>query len=138
MAAEEVLAAVGGEIAGLDDDETARRLAAHGANWLAPARRRGPTDAAEAMTIVLAITFGLTLPMSPAQIIWVNMVTSVALGLTLVFEPTEPGTMRRPPRRRDEPLLTGPLIRQALLVAALVVAGAFGSFAWAEARRVAA
>jgi magnesium-transporting ATPase (P-type) len=92
------------------------------------------TDIGEGMTIVLAIAFGLTLPISAVQILWVNMVTSVALGLTLAFEPTEPGTMRRPPRPPREPLLTSMVVWRILFVSALVVAGAFGSFAWAEMR----
>ena len=83
---------------------------------------------------MLAIAFGLTLPISPVQILWVNMVTSVALGLTLAFEPTEPGTMRRPPRPAGEPLLTPPLLWSIFFVSLLVVAGAFGSFAWATGR----
>ena len=93
-----------------------------------------PTDIGEGMTIVLAIAFGLTLPISAVQILWVNMVTTVALGLTLAFEPTEPGTMRRQPRPAGEPLLTPGLVSRILFVSALVVAGAFGSYAWATAR----
>lgn len=95
-----------------------------------------PTDIGEGLTIVLAIAFGLTLPISAIQILWVNMVTSVALGLTLAFEPTEPGVMRRPPRPSGEPMLTPPLLRSILFVSALVVAGAFGSFAWAIHREL--
>ena len=93
-----------------------------------------PTDIGEGMTIVLAIAFGLTLPISAVQILWVNMVTTVALGLTLAFEPTEPGTMSRPPRPPGEPLLTPGLVSRILFVSALVVAGAFGGYAWATAR----
>jgi hypothetical protein len=55
------------------------------------------------------------------QILWINMVTAVALGLTLAFEPTEPGVMRRPPRRRDEPLLSGDLVWRIVLVSVLFV-----------------
>jgi magnesium-transporting ATPase (P-type) len=93
-----------------------------------------PTDIGEGMTIVLAIAFGLTLPISAVQILWVNMVTSVALGLTLAFEPTEPGAMARPPRVASQPLLTARLLWRILFVSALVIAGVFGSFAWATAR----
>jgi magnesium-transporting ATPase (P-type) len=93
-----------------------------------------PTDIGEGMTIVLAIAFGLTLPISAVQILWVNMVTTVALGLTLAFEPTEPGTMRRAPRPAGEPLLTPGLVSRIFFVSAVVVAGAFGSYAWATAR----
>ena len=46
-----------------------------------------PTNGGEALIIVAAILLGLTLPITPVQILWVNMVTSVALGLALAFEP---------------------------------------------------
>ncbi len=92
-----------------------------------------PTSGGEAFTVVLAILFGLALPVTPVQILWVNMITAVALGLTLAFEPTEPGTMRRPPRPAGETLLSGRLIWQILFVSALMVAGTFGSYAWALA-----
>ncbi|CAN5355316.1 cation-transporting P-type ATPase [soil metagenome] len=92
-----------------------------------------PTNGGEAMTIVAAILFGFALPMTPVQILWINMVTTVALGLTLAFEPTEPGTMQRPPRPADRPILTGDLAWRILFVSALFVAGAFGVFFWAEA-----
>lgn len=57
-----------------------------------------PTNSGEALTIIAAIMLGLALPLTPVQILWINMVTAVALGLFLAFEPTEPGTMRRRPR----------------------------------------
>jgi magnesium-transporting ATPase (P-type) len=93
-----------------------------------------PTNGGETMTILVAIFFGLTLPITPVQILWVNMVTAVALGLTLAFEPTEPGTMRRPPRPARQPILHGELLWCITYVSALFVAGAFGIFAWAEMR----
>jgi magnesium-transporting ATPase (P-type) len=93
-----------------------------------------PTNGGEALTIIAAITFGLALPVTPVQILWINMVTAVALGLTLAFEPTEPGTMRRPPRPRDKPILTGELMWRIVFVSLLFVAGAFGMFYWAEAK----
>ena len=90
-----------------------------------------PTSTGAALTIVLAVLFGLALPVTPAQILWVNMVTTVSLGLTFAFEPTEPGTMNRPPRRADERLLSGRLAWRIALVAMSMVAGAFGIQAWA-------
>jgi magnesium-transporting ATPase (P-type) len=57
--------------------------------------------------IILAVAAGWTLPISPVQILWINMVTTVTLALALAFEPTEPGIMRRPPRRPDSPILGG-------------------------------
>ncbi|MFN3461067.1 MAG: cation-transporting P-type ATPase [Oceanibaculum sp.] len=93
-----------------------------------------PANGGEAMTILAAIALGLTLPMTPVQILWVNMVCAVALGLTLGFEPTEPGTMRRPPRKRGQPILTGVLVWRVLFVSTLIVCGAFGLFFWADSR----
>lgn len=93
-----------------------------------------PTNGGEAATIILAILFGLTLPITPVQILWVNMITSVALGLTLAFEPTEPGAMRRPVRPAGQPLLSGRLLWRILFVSVLMVAGTFGIFIWATSR----
>lgn len=93
-----------------------------------------PTNGGETLTIVAAILLGLTLPMTPVQILWINMVTAVGLGLVLAFEPTEPDVMGRPPRSPNEPILSGELIWQVIFVSLLFVIGAFGMFSWAEHR----
>jgi len=93
-----------------------------------------PTNGGEAMTILAALALGLAMPITPAQILWINMITAVALGLTLAFEPPEPGTMRRPPRPADEPILQLSLLWRIVFVSVLFVAGAFGVFFWAEHR----
>lgn len=93
-----------------------------------------PTNGGEAAAIIGAIAFGLTLPMTPIQILWINMVTTVALGLTLAFEPTEPGTMQRPPRNPAESLLSGLLLWRIAFVSLLFVIGAFGLFFYAIER----
>ena len=96
-----------------------------------------PTNGGEAMTILAALGLGLALPVTPVQILWINMVTAVALGLTLAFEPTEPNAMARSPRARNQPILTASLIWRIVFVSALFVAGAFGMFFWAESRGLA-
>ncbi|GAA0786773.1 cation-transporting P-type ATPase [Marinobacterium sediminicola] len=88
-----------------------------------------PTSTGEAMTIIVALLFGMTLPVTPIQILWINLITAVSLGVALAFEPTEPGTMRRPPRPRSEPLLSGDLAWHTVFVSALFVAGVFGMYA---------
>ncbi|MBX3502208.1 MAG: cation-transporting P-type ATPase [Alphaproteobacteria bacterium] len=93
-----------------------------------------PTNGGEAFTIILAILFGLTLPVTPVQILWINMVTAVALGLTLAFEPTEPHAMRRPARPAGQRLLSGRLLWRIVFVSALMVAGTFGIYTWATGR----
>jgi ATPase, P-type (transporting), HAD superfamily, subfamily IC len=89
-----------------------------------------PTNAGEGMVVLAAVVLGLALPILPVQILWINMITAVTLGLTLAFEPKEPGLMRRPPRDPDRPLLTGALMVRVLLVAVLMIAGAWWLFEW--------
>jgi calcium-translocating P-type ATPase len=90
-----------------------------------------PTNGGEALAIVAALMFGLTLPMTPPQILWINMVLTVTLGLALAFEPPEAGVMRRPPRRPDAPLISPFMLWRIGFVSLLFTAGAFGIFTWA-------
>ncbi len=84
------------------------------------------------MTVFLALLVGLPLPITPIQILWVNLITGITLGLALAFEPTEAATMMRPPRRRDAPILSGEeLVRHVVLVSVLFLAAVFGVFAFA-------
>lgn len=90
-----------------------------------------PTNAGEAGTIVIALLVGHALPISPVQILWVNLITAVTLGLALAFEPTETGTMKRPPRPRSTPLLSGQLIWHVIFVSLLFVLAVFGLYKYA-------
>ncbi len=87
-----------------------------------------PTNTGEALVIIVAILLGATLPILPTQILWINMTTAVALGLTLAWEPGEPGIMERPPRDPRRSLLSRPVIFRTLLVSALLTAGAWWVF----------
>jgi cation-transporting ATPase F len=89
-----------------------------------------PTNLGEGLVILAAIVVGAALPILPVQILWINMTTAVALGLMLAFEPKEPGIMLRPPRDPRRPLLTGTLVVRMLIVAALLVTGAWWLFEW--------
>lgn len=93
-----------------------------------------PTNGGEAMTILIALLVGMAMPITPVQILWVNLVTAITLGIALAFEPTEVNTMRRPPRARDEPILGGQLVWQIVFVSTLFFAGVFGVFAYAMDR----
>lgn len=90
-----------------------------------------PTNAGEALTIIVALLFGMTLPITPIQILWVNLITAITLGVALAFEPTEANTMQRPPRPRHEALLTGDLAWHIVLVSLLFLGGVFGMYAYA-------
>ena len=93
-----------------------------------------PTNAGEAMTIIVALVLGLALPITTVQILWVNLITGITLGIALAFEPTEAGTMRRAPRRRSEPLLSGELVWHIVLVSILFLGGIYGMYAYAVDR----
>lgn len=90
-----------------------------------------PTNGGEASTIILALLFGMALPITPIQILWVNMITAVSLGIALAFEPPQKNTMRRPPRPRNQALLTGHLIWHIILVSTLFLVGVFGVYLYA-------
>jgi magnesium-transporting ATPase (P-type) len=90
-----------------------------------------PTNAGEAMTIMVALFFGMTLPITAVQILWVNLITAVTLGIALAFEPTEENTMRRPPRARNEPLLNAGLVWHIVLVSMLFLSGVYGIYHYA-------
>ncbi|SEM71241.1 cation-transporting P-type ATPase [Nitrosomonas marina] len=90
-----------------------------------------PTSTGEAMAIIVALLAGLTLPITPIQILWINLITAATLGIALAFEPTEENTMRRPPRPRHEPLLNGELIWHIVLVTILFLFGVYGVYYYA-------
>ena len=89
-----------------------------------------PTNGGEALVVIAAILFELALPLTAAQVLWINMVTSSTLGLALAFEPAEPGIMNRPPRPPGEALLSGFFIWRVLMVSVLMMSGALGLFLW--------
>jgi calcium-translocating P-type ATPase len=90
-----------------------------------------PTNAGEAAVVVLALLWGLALPVTAVQILWINLITAITLGLALAFEPTESGTMARPPRPRQTPILSGELVWHVVLVAAIFTIAVFAIFNYA-------
>lgn len=82
-----------------------------------------PTNASQALIILATVAFGFALlPVTPVQILWINMVTAVTLALALAFEPPEPGIMRRPPRDPNEPILSGYLAWRIAFVSLTIAA----------------
>ncbi len=90
-----------------------------------------PTSGGEALVVIVALLLGLTLPVSPIQILWINLITAITLGIALAFEPTEESTMLRPPRPRNAPILGGELVWHIVLVSGLFLAGVFAIFTYA-------
>ena len=92
-----------------------------------------PTNVAQGAVIAVAILFAFTLPITAPQVLWVNMVTSVALGLVISFEPHETDVMLRPPRAVDRPIVTGFGIWRILFVGAALVIYTLAAFFWMKA-----
>ena len=86
-----------------------------------------PINGGEAASLV-ALLLGLTLPIAPTQILWVNMIGSVVLAVTLAFEPSEPQVMQRPPRASSEPILSLFVVWRIVFVSLLFAVGIFGQF----------
>ncbi|HTO43338.1 MAG TPA: HAD-IC family P-type ATPase [Burkholderiales bacterium] len=89
-----------------------------------------PTNVAQALVIAVAIFFGFSMPITAPQVLWVNMVTSVALGLVLSFEPHELDVMQRPPRAVDRPILTGFGVWRVIFVGLALLAYTLSAFFW--------
>ncbi|MFP4316153.1 MAG: cation-translocating P-type ATPase [Desulfovibrionales bacterium] len=80
-----------------------------------------PTNGAQALIVITAVLFFFdVMPITPIQILWVNLVTAVTLALSLAFEPPEKGIMRRPPRLQQEPIISRHLVWRIGFVSALI------------------
>lgn len=91
-----------------------------------------PTNGGQVMVILTALVLGMNLPLTPVQILWVNLVTAVTLALALAFEPGERDLMKRPPRPTNAPLLPALFLWRIALVSVLMSAGSLGIYVWLE------
>lgn len=87
-----------------------------------------PTSLAEASVIVTAVLFGLVLPLTPVQVLWVNMVTGVTLSLALAFELGEANIMTRSPRPPNQSLISSSLLRRLIVIVLCVTLVIFWLF----------
>ena len=93
-----------------------------------------PTNGAQSLVILVAVLLGLTLPLDPVQILWVNLVTAVTLSLALAYEPAEPDLMDRPPRPAKSHILE-PIYVPPIALASLLIAGAtIGIFLYGQSQ----
>lgn len=87
-----------------------------------------PTSVAEALVIAGAIILGFEPPINPVQILWINMITAVTLGVALAFEPIEPHVMQRRPRAARQRILSGLAIWRTSAVSVLMLGGVLSLF----------
>jgi magnesium-transporting ATPase (P-type) len=93
-----------------------------------------PTNVAEALVIAVSIIFGFTMPITAPQVLWINMVTSVALGLVISFEPHEIDVMRRPPRATDRQIVTVFGIWRIIFIGLTLLAYTLLAFFWIKSQ----
>jgi magnesium-transporting ATPase (P-type) len=82
----------------------------------------------------VAILFGFTMPITAPQVLWVNMVTSVALGLVISFEPHEIDVMNRSPRAVGRPIVTGFGVWRVVFVGLALLAFTLLAFFWMKSQ----
>jgi Ca2+-transporting ATPase len=81
------------------------------------------TSLGEVLTMIGALLFGLPLPVTAIQILWINLVTDTAMVIPLGMEPEEDGYMKRPPRHPKAPLLGKILLSRIAIVALTMAVG---------------
>ena len=91
-----------------------------------------PTNGGQGLAIMLAVLAGTSLPVTPLQALWVNMVVAVTLGLALAFEDAEQDIMTRQPRDPKASLLDLFLLWRVVFVSLLLLLGVFGMFSWLQ------
>jgi P-type Ca2+ transporter type 2C len=88
------------------------------------------TGAAEVLLLGLAVASGVPLPLLPAQILWLNLVTSGIQDKPLALEPPEGNVLRRRPRAPGEPIFDRLMIERAVVVAVTMAGLGYGAFLW--------
>ncbi|MEU8403551.1 cation-transporting P-type ATPase [Nonomuraea sp. NPDC048892] len=89
--------------------------------------------AAEIAVMLLGPFVGLPLPLLPAQILWINLLTHGLPGVALGGEPTVPGAMAGPPRPPGQSILGAGLWQRVLRIAVVLTAVTLGVAVWAAA-----
>ncbi|AFY89646.1 cation-transporting P-type ATPase [Chroococcidiopsis thermalis] len=87
-----------------------------------------PVNGGESMTILISALLARDLPILSLQVLWLNMVNSVAMTVPLAFEPKSEGVMQQPPRNPREPLISGKLLQRILAISVFNWILIFGFF----------
>ena len=91
-----------------------------------------PVNLAQGLTVFfsMAIEDLGAVPLTAIQVLYVNMITSVTMGLMLAAEPPEPMVMNKPPRITNKRLLGKLVMWRCLFVSTIMIVGIIGVFVW--------
>jgi magnesium-transporting ATPase (P-type) len=89
------------------------------------------TGAGGVLTILASLVLGWPLPFVPVQMLWINLVTNGLQDVALAFERGEPGLLKRPPRPKDEGIITLRVAERLAGVGIVIAAGTLAVFWWA-------
>eukprot|EP00878_Enallax_costatus_P016801 GHUV01017632.1.p1 GENE.GHUV01017632.1~~GHUV01017632.1.p1 ORF type:complete len:499 (+),score=115.77 GHUV01017632.1:381-1877(+) len=92
-----------------------------------------PVNFAQGTSIFWAYVIGFQAPLTAIQVLYVNMVTAITMGMMLAAEPAEPDIMQRPPRRPGKRLLGKLIMWRCLFVSILIVILVLGCYEWGNA-----
>jgi len=92
------------------------------------------TNLSEIEVMLAGVSMGMGQPLSPMQLLWINLVSDIFPGLALSMEPPEPDLMQRPPRGRDEHIIRRQDLMRMLRESAFITAGSFASYAYGYLR----
>lgn len=84
----------------------------------------------QVLLILVSLVLFLPLPLLPAQILWLNLVTNGLQDVALAFEPEEKGVLDRSPRRREEPIISRLMAERMALLGVVMAAGTLFTFIW--------
>jgi len=96
------------------------------------------TNLGELFAIVGAMVVGLPMPVLPAQILWLNVVTDPFMGAALAVEPKEPGLLSKVFHRADRSLVhAGTVLRSVFLGSTMMIGtlALFSYYFWAHPER---
>lgn len=89
-----------------------------------------PTSFAEGLIVAFSILTGQEIPLQPAQLLWINLVSAITIQFAFVFEQAESNIMNKPPRTRSQKMFSKADLRQMALVSVLMATFALIGYEW--------
>ena len=86
------------------------------------------TSVGGVLTIAVSVLFGFPLPILPAQLLWINLVTDGTSTFPLAFEKEHGNVMAFPPRKKNVPLITNKIIKRIIIAGSIMMLGTIGVY----------